>query len=172
MDEMKISCRLKVVGTIGFILLIVGAVFSHVPIIALLTLPIFALGIVISAVFLFSLSDEQVSNRKKWFGAFFIIAGIVGFSFALYLAAWHYANYLVAVSRDVVDRFYPAPWRNILTILALNIVTSSVAVLGVRQRSKWKVRKLFLLWLALLLAIPLTLVLVKLWEILGFPLTA
>ncbi len=160
-------------GIIGYVLLVIHASFLHTPIIGLLALPIFAASIVVCAILLLflPLCNDQVS-KKRWFGTFLIIMGITGLSATVACAAIQYGDYLVASSRNVVDRFFPAPWQNILKILAFDIITSGLTVLGVRQRSKWKGRKTFLLWLVLFLAVPLTIVLIKLWEILGFPLSA
>ena len=171
MSEMKISSWSKTFGIIGYILLVVGATFLHAPILALGAIPILIVSIVLCTTFLFSLSNDQVSN-KKWLGAFLIIVGIIGFYITIGYAAYQYADYLVASSRNVIERFYPSPWKVIFVfkVLAADIIATSIITLGIKQRTGWEGKRIRLAWSAIFLSAPITIAMVRLLELLGVPL--
>lgn len=168
MNEIKVSSRLKTFGTIVYASLVVSAAFLDIPILGLLAVLVFVVTIPICITLLFSLPEDKASN-KRWLSAFLIPIGVIGLSITMGYAAIQYSGYLVASSRNVIERFYPPPWEIILTVMIANVVATSVVTLGIKQRSGWKDRKLFLLWFVLFLAVPLVVATVKLLEILGVP---
>ena len=157
------------VGIIGYILLVVSASSFHMPILSLLALPVFVVSILVCAVFFFLLPQNHATN-KKWFSAFLIIVGTMGLAATIGYSAWQYADYLVAISRNVVEKFYPSPWLKVFMMLGFDAVASSIIVLGVQKRTRWKGKSLFFLYLTVFLSVPITVVLVKLLELSGMPL--
>ncbi|HDO31217.1 MAG TPA: hypothetical protein ENG79_09230 [Desulfobacteraceae bacterium] len=159
------------IGAIGYILLVVSASFLDVPILSLLAIPTFVVSILIYGVFLFSFPQDDTIN-KKWLANLLIIIGLIGLSIVIAEASTEYASYLVAHSRNVIEKFYPSPWLTVFIILGFDIVASSIIALGARRRTRLESKHVFFLWLSAFLSVPITIVLVKLLELSGVPLSA
>ena len=166
MNEIKVSSRLKTFGTIVYASLVVSAAFLDIPILGLLAVLVFVVTILICITLLFSLPEDKASN-KRWLSTFLIPIGIIGLSITMGYVAIQYSGYLVASSRNVIERFYPSPWKIILTVMIANVVATSVVTLGIKQRTGWKGKRVLLIWSVMFLSVLVTIATVKLLELLG-----
>lgn len=157
-------------GFFGYIMLIFSASFLNVPILSLVSMPVFIISIFVCIYFFFSLSKKNFDDQKR-LAHFLIIIGIIGLSIVIAYAAISYSDFLVAVSRNVVEKLYPSPWfigfmiKNIL----FDLLFVSFVMLGAKEFIQFTAKALFFLGLAMLLSIPLTLFLVKLLYVSGIP---
>ena len=139
-------------GIIGYILLIIGAVFIDTPIIALLAIPAFITGMILLIIFYNNLLNKFY---KLTLSGILLICGTLGYT------AIEYNQYLVLLSRNEVSEFFSSWSIKILIITAINLMASYLVYLGLKKSKKVSNIKLLSLWLPTLILIPLTIFIIQ-----------
>jgi len=155
-------------GIWGYILLIISSAFIDVPIIALLAMLAFLAGVVILLIFFYNLIDKDKPHR--WLFISLVTLGTLMLAAALGYSAVEFTEYLVSKHRG--EEIANSHWSLIIQIKAINIVSSLIIFIGIKHSSKLNKKALIFSWLPTLLIIPVTIILVKLLEIIGMPLSA
>ena len=136
-------------GLSGYSFLIFSAVILDAPIIALLAIPIFAASAIVLLIFY----DKILSyNYKPAMLGLIILIGILAYS------SIEFNQHLVLVSRNEFTGMTQTSWLKILVIAALNILSSYMVYLGLRNdkmKFKWHPRLGW--WLPTLFILPIVL---------------
>jgi hypothetical protein len=163
-------------GIIGYMLLVISATFLNAPIFSLLAMPLFLLGAAFFIRFYLSIvkkgmPNKQISNKLILTGSI-LVTLLIGYS------AIEFTSYLDAIYQSEFNSFankqpavqVPIQLHKIIIVAALNFVFSLMIFVGCRLGSSLSIKKLLLLVTPTLLIIPITILLMKLLNSLGFPL--
>ncbi|MFO7670932.1 MAG: hypothetical protein R6W31_14850 [Bacteroidales bacterium] len=146
----------KTIGLLGFLLLIIGAVFMDTPIIWIFTFPFYVIGFILILIFYL----KQIDKSKKKTSRFIIISGVVMLWLLLGYASSDYGTYEALLLNNPGLQWN---WTKIFIILAINLLASILIFIGVRKRTDFKLSQVILMTLPTVLLIPLTLILIKLY---------
>jgi hypothetical protein len=151
----------KIIGFLGFLLLIIGAVFMDTQIIWILTFPLYVTGFILILMFYL----KQINKSKNKLSRFTIVSGIVMLWLLLGYASSDYSTYeaLLLENSDLQWN-----WTKIFIVLAINILASMLIFIGIRKRTDFKLSQVMLMTLPTILLIPLTLILIKLYILSDF----
>ncbi len=146
----------KIIGFLGFLLLIIGAVFMDTPIIWILTFPIYVTGFILILMFYL----KQTNKLKNKLSGFIIVSGVVMLWLLLGYASVEYSTYEALLLKKPGLQWN---WTKIFIVLAINILASILIFIGIRKRTDFKLNQVMLMTLPTILLIPLTLILIKLY---------
>ncbi len=158
----------KTLGITGYTVLIVSAAFLDIPFLGLLTMVTFLVGIILLLIFYLKLIDRD--NRYNFFFIILVIVGVLVMSGALGYSAVEFNEYLVSTDRG--EQLTYAPLIRIIQIIGVNLVASLSILVSVKYCSKLKSESFYLVWLPTILIIPVTIILIKILQIIGAPLSA
>jgi len=146
----------KTIGFLGFLLLIIGAVFMDTPIIWILTFPLYVIGFILILMFYL----KQINKSKNKLSRFIIVLGVVILWLLLGYASSDYSTYEALLLKNPGLQWN---WTKIFIVLAINILASILIFIGIRKRTDFKLSQVMLMTLPTILLIPLTLILIKLY---------
>lgn len=153
-----------------YLLFVFSAAFLNVPMLGILAMPLLLIsGIALLIIFL-SLHDEEV--EKKLISTLIITIGTILLIIIVGYTAIQYTEYLLAIRRGVVERFFPSPWLGTLKIMGTALIASITIVVGIKLRSGWSNKRLFFIFLVIFSSVFLTTLIVKILELMGVPLSA
>ena len=158
----------KTLGITSYTILIVSAAFLDIPIIGLLAMVTFLVGIILLLIFYLKLIDGE--NRFKFFFIILAIVGVLVMSGTLGYSAIEFNEYLVSISRG--EQLTYSPLIRIIQIIGVTLVASLSIFVSVKYCSKLNRESLYLVWLPTILIIPVTIILIKILQIIGAPLSA
>ena len=151
-----------IIGFLGFLLLIVSAVFIDVPIIAILAIPVFLTGLILILIFyLKEIDKERIINI---FPQVLIIIGVISFCVISGYAAIKYNQFQGYLNMGEEINWN---WINILMVAGINILSSFFIFLGIWIGNKCKYDVALEYITPTLIAIPIILLLIKLCVISG-----
>ena len=161
-------------GILGYVLLIAGAIFINAPIIALLAIPVYLVGIVLIIKFYLGFLDKQKPRAKFYSGL--IKFGIILCAYLLVTSVIKCTYYLTDVDRGVImnaqegnDNIIQFPLRDWIGYGLLNLLISILFTVAIIKGSKLDWRFAGWICLPLFLLIPVTLFLVEFFARSGFP---
>ena len=163
------------IGILGYVLLITGAIFINAPIIALLAIPVYLVGIALIIIFYIGLLDKQKPHVKIY--SALIIFGIILGAYFLAATVIQYTYYLTEVDRAVFmnvpqdgsHNIVKLPLKDLIINGLLNLLISIVITFSIIKGSQIDKESAGLICLPLFLVIPITLFLVKFLTKSGFP---
>jgi hypothetical protein len=156
----------KTLGTLGYLFLVISAVFLDAPFIALLAMPIFLTGFVLVLILYLDLIKKQKS--KSFFLTFMIVLGVIMLCGILGYSVVEYNQYQVDMDNKIGNGRLPFNWIKILIIAAINIIASVLIYFGIKNSDKLERSELLYVWMISLVLVPFTLLLIKLAVITGF----
>lgn len=157
----------KALGISGYFILILSAAFLDIPFLGLLAIPTFLIGVILLLIFYLKLID--IKKSFMWFFIILVVIGVLMLSGALGYSAVEFNQYLVSKHRG--EEILYLPWVRIIQIIGINIVSSFVILAGIKHSSKLNKEKLLVSWIPSFFIIPVTIVLIKILEIIGTPLS-
>ncbi|WP_372949564.1 hypothetical protein [Mariniphaga sp.] len=158
----------KTLGITGYAILIASAAFLDIPFLGLLAMVTFLVGIILLLIFYLKLIDGK--NRYKFFFSFLTIFGVLVMCGVLGYSAVEFNEYLVAADRG--QQLTYSPLVRIIQIVGVILVGSISIFVSVKYCSKLNRESFYLVWLPTLLIIPVTIILIKILQIIGAPLSA
>lgn len=123
----------EIIGILGFLLLVVTAVFIDTPFIALLAIPLFLAGSILILIFYLKQIDKE--EHMNILPETIIIVGIVSLCALLGYAAIEYNHFQAYMLRNQELSWN---WSKILIVILINILASVLILLGIWKGSKLK----------------------------------
>ena len=105
----------KIISFLGFLLLIIGAVFLDTPIIWILTFPLYVIGFILILMFYL----KQINKSKNRLSRFTIVSGIVILWLLLAYASSDYNTYEALLLNNPSLHWN---WTKIFIVSAINIL--------------------------------------------------
>jgi hypothetical protein len=155
-----------IIGTTGYTLLIFGAAFLNIPILGLLAIPLFLASSVMLIYFFVSLCDKK---SHKIISTGLIIIGIILLWVTIGITAVQYSEYLLALSRDNAENFFPSPGLTALKTIGSALIASLIITYGIKLRSTLSNKKLLYILIGTYVSVPLTILLIKILELIHMP---
>ena len=157
-------------GILGYIIIILSAAFLDIPFIGLLAMLTFLVGLILLIIFFLKFLGDDL--KYEWFYSTLIIFGVIILVGALGYSSVEYNEYLVSVNRgEELSGFSGFNWNKILIIACIVIISSLIILAGIWKDSKDKIETI-ISWLPTLFLIPISILLIKLLELMGAPLSA
>lgn len=156
----------KILGLLGYLILIICGVILDTPIFALLAIPFFLIGFILLLIFYLGLLRDQKSNKVLY--TFMIVLGTVLLCGVFGYAVVEYNQFQVAVDRSTIGEEIQFNWGKILIVGVLNIIAAASIYFSIKSSDKLNESNLLLFWLPTLIIIPCTLLLLKLAVVTGF----
>lgn len=147
-------------AVIGYVLVILGAVFIDTPFIALLAIPVFIAGAIMLAI-----SYHNLLTGKKELG----LLGILIMLIILGYSAIEFNQYLVRVKSYGLNGVENIGWIKTDILLFLYVIASYCVYLGVeknKKRTRYRSQKDW--WIAAMVLIPLVIVTILIMYWSGF----
>ena len=151
-----------VIGTLGYLLMVVSAVFIDTPIIAIFALPIFLAGFILVLLFYLKQIDKKKPRYKL--SKKLIIAGVVVLWLLLGHTAIEYNQFQGYLGRGQNIRF---GWVTIISVAAINLLSSILIFEGIGIGNNDQLAKRIANTIPTLLIIPVTIILIKIIVITG-----
>jgi hypothetical protein len=158
----------KTLGILGYSILIISAAFLDIPFIGLLAMITFLAGVVLLLIFYLKLIN--VKEKYRLLFILLIVIGILTLSGTLGYSAIGFNEYLVSMHRG--EELSHSPWIRLASIIGINVVSSFLIFAGIRNSDELNKETLYSCWLPTFFIIPVTIVLIKILEIIGAPLSA
>lgn len=158
----------NLVATIYIILIVTGA-FLDMSILAILAFPGFFIFSIFFLMALFNLPVHQ--ERREWLSSTLLVIGTLLLVATIFYTAIDTTQYLIAVSRNVTERFFPTPLLTVSKLIGISFFSSFFLIWGIKERTRWPLRIIISVGFAFFLAAPLTATVVKILELMGSPLT-
>lgn len=152
----------EIIGTLGFLLLIVSSVFIDTSIIALLAIPVFVAGSILILIFYLKHIDNE--KRMNILSQNLCIFGVVLLCALLGYAASKYNLLQGLIGRNQEVHWN---WNTILAVTGINILASISIFIGIWKGNNYRLGELIVLTLPTLLVIPISIILIKLSVISG-----
>ena len=150
------------IGFLGFLLLIISAVFIDAPIIALLAIPVFLAGSIL--ILIFYLRQIYNDGFMKILPETIIIIGVVSFCAITGYSAVEYNQYQGYLGRGEEISW---DWIKILIVAGINIFASFLISLGIWKGNKYRYDEALEYVAPTLITLPIILLLIKLCVIGG-----
>ena len=157
-------------GILGYLLLIVSAAFLDIPFIGLIAMLTFLVGLILLIVFFTKFLEDEL--KYEWFYSTLIIVGVISLAGMLGYSSVEYTQHLVSINRgEELPGLSGFHWMKILIISSIVIISSLIILAGIWKSSTDKI-ELIISWLPTLFLLPISILLIKLLELMGAPLSA
>jgi hypothetical protein len=152
----------EIIGILGFLLLIISAVFINTPFIALLAIPVFVAGSILILIFYL----KQIDNEKRMniLSQNLIVIGVVMLCALLGYAAVQYNQFQGLLSGNQELSWN---WNKIFSVAGINILASISIFIGIWKGNNYRLEELIILTIPIFLVIPVSIILIKLSVISG-----
>lgn len=158
----------KTLGITGYAFLIVSAAFLDIPFLGLLAMVTFLVGIILLLIFYLKLIDGK--NKYNFFFSVLMIFGVLVMCGVLGYSAVEFNEYLVTADRG--QQLTYSPLIRIIKIVGVTLISSLSIFISVKYGSKLKKELHYLACFPTILIIPITIILIKILQIIGAPLSA
>lgn len=153
-------------------LLVISSAFADVPIFSILFLFIFLSCLAGCIILILRLPVIDKSKIRR--GNTLFIIGIILLAANLTYTSVEVTQHLLNLSRGITteNSLIPMPTLKFAISISLALVSSLLMTFGIKELTKWLSSTLFFIWLTIFLSAPITIILVRILEAIGFPLGA